>query len=349
MNARAYFNVGLRLSIVALMLLSLQTKADEVKIYTWEEYISDDVISQFEEDTGHKVTQVYFENEQLRDEVVTTERVLAYDLFIIDSFTLNLYASTGFAKNLKEINFPNSKHIDKDATNICGEWGAPYSWGTMGIGYRESRFEEPLHSWAQIFSLAQQGKKFVILSDDVDTVSIALLSLGLDPFTNNDNQLKQAFKVLSDAKKDILQFRAPAGYALEMKQESKMDAAVIYSGETYTLSEATGQDDWVYSVPDEGTLVWYECFAAPGGKTMSAAAMAFLNFINEPEIAAQNAEDIWLATTNKSALDYVSEEYLMDEELFPTNPGAKKRYYYSSLSADALSVRTKIMSVLHKK
>lgn len=341
-------NLTTRLIPIVAILFSFQVKADEVRIYNWEEYISDDVIAQFEEKTGHKVTQIYFENEQLRDEVVTTERVLAYDLFMIDSYTLNLYTSTGFAKNLKGTDLPNNQHIDKEASDICGEYGVPYSWGTIGIGYRESRFDEPIHSWSQVFSLAKQGHKFVIPSDDVDTIAVALLSLGFDPMTNNESELKQAFNVLSNAEKDILAFRSPVGYALENKDQSMMDAAVIYSGDTYTLSDITGQEDWVYTVPDEGTLVWYDCLSAPGGKTMSAATIAFLNFINEPEIAAQNAEDIWLGTTNNTALDYVSDEYLEDNDIFPINDGSKPRYHYSQLADDTMSLRTRIMSVVHK-
>ena len=69
-------------------------------------------------------------------------------------------------------------------------------------------------------------------------------------------------------------------------------------------------------LPQEGTLIWYECFASVSQKPLSVASVAFLNFINRADVAAKNAEDVWYATANKAAMDLMSEEYLEDHELF---------------------------------
>ncbi|MDV7104665.1 spermidine/putrescine ABC transporter substrate-binding protein [Vibrio sp. TH_r3] len=321
--------------------------AENIQIYTWEEYISDQVIAQFEKETGHKVTQIYFDNEQLRDEVITTDRALAYDLFIIDAYTLDSYQSHGAAKNLSKDLIYNKQHMDVDSLSSCGDWGVPYSWGTIGIGYRTSRIDIPITSWSQVFSLSENGTKVVMPSDDIDTIATALLSLGYDPMSNDEDKLKQAYSLLSNNKNNILEFRTALGYALEMQENSEMETAVIYSGETYTLSQITKQEDWTYVVPDEGTILWYECFAAPADKPLSTATIEFLNFINRPEIAAKNAEDIWLATTNKSALNYVSQEYLEDKELFPDPTILARSYHYTGLNDDSMKIRARIMSVLN--
>ena len=42
--------------------LSTQSFSEELKIFTWEDYISDTLIEEFEEQYGHTVSQVYFEN-----------------------------------------------------------------------------------------------------------------------------------------------------------------------------------------------------------------------------------------------------------------------------------------------
>ncbi len=320
-----------------------------MRIYTWEEYLSEDVIELFEEQTGHSITQIYFENEQLRDEVITTDRALAYDLFIMDGYTLNAYSAAGMAKNLSSVSIPNLKHINQIASSVCGDWGVPYSWGTMGIGYRESLITQPVTSWSQVFSLSKKGTNIVIPSDDLDTVGFALLSLGLNPMTNDENELRQAYKLLANSKKDILAFRSAVGYSLEMMATSSMEMAVMYSGETYTIREATGQDDWHYVVPQEGTLMWYECFAVPSEKPLSDATIAFLNFINEPKIAAMNAEDLWIATANESALNFVSDEYLNDRELFPETEVLDRSFQYTRLDQVSSKTRARMISALNNK
>ncbi|WP_428775146.1 polyamine ABC transporter substrate-binding protein [Vibrio sp.] len=327
--------------------LSHPAVADEVKIYTWEEYFSEDVIAEFEEQTGHQIKQIYFDSEKLRDEVVTTERVNAYDLFVMDGYSLNAYSTIGLAKNLTRIKLENGKNIDPIAIQNCGEYGIPYSWGTMGIAYRETRFPEGISSWSEIFERAAANSANLIMPlDDIDTIAVALLGLGYDPMSNDENQLKQAYQALLNIKPNVIDFRTAPGYVLEKRKQSEIDLAVLYTGETYLISEATGQDDWRYVVPEEGTLIWYECFAAPADKPLSQATLSFLDFINRPEIAARNAEEVWLATTNKTALSLVSKEYLDDVEINPKLSNDQKSYYYQGIENPAMKKRARIVSIL---
>ncbi|PJC86734.1 spermidine/putrescine ABC transporter substrate-binding protein [Vibrio sp. HA2012] len=324
--------------------------ADEIKIYTWEEYFSDEVIRQFEQDTGHTVRQIYFESEKLRDEVIASGRGNAYDLFVMDGYTLNVFAGNGLLSKVEFNQLKNSGNIDEKALQACGSYGVPYTWGTMGIGYRESKVTAPITSWKALFDFSDNNKNRVIIPlDDIDTVAVALLALGFEPMTNDESELKLAYQLLSSAKNNLLGFRTAEGYALEKGDKSAMDLAVVYSGETYLIAKETGQDDWVYTVPEEGTLLWYECFAAVKEQPFSDAVIAFLDFIHRPEIAAKNAEDIWYATTNKSALEVADDEYLQDRDLFPPQAVVERSFLYKPVSNAALRQRNRIISVLGKK
>lgn len=323
--------------------------ADEVKIYTWEDYFSADVLHQFEKETGHVVKQVYFESEKLRDEVVSSSRGEAYDLFIMDGYTLNVFASGGI---LNEVDFQaisNSSNIDPEALQVCGSHGVPYTWGTMGIGYRKSKVSGTITSWKDLFDYAKENEgKVMIPLDDIDTVAAALLALEYDPMEESEDALKEAYQLLSQTKKHLLDFRTANAYVTERGAASELDMAVVYSGEIYSIAQAASQDDWAYTVPEEGTLIWYECFASLAQNPLSEAAIDFLNFINRPDIAAQNAEEIWFATTNKAALELVSGDYLQDRELFPDNETLSRSFTYKPIGTSALRLRNRIISVLSK-
>ena len=64
--------------------------ADEVKIYTWEGYIAESVIEQFKRETGHTIKQAHYDDERLRDTVISSGRARAYDLIIVDDYFIRL-------------------------------------------------------------------------------------------------------------------------------------------------------------------------------------------------------------------------------------------------------------------
>lgn len=75
--------------------LALQAKADELKIFTWEDFFSESVIEDFESKYGHTVSLIFFESEMLRDAVVYSGKAAAYDLIIMDGLTLGELGEAG--------------------------------------------------------------------------------------------------------------------------------------------------------------------------------------------------------------------------------------------------------------
>lgn len=303
--------------LLALGLFSPLIGADEIKIFTWENYFSSEVISQFEKESGHKVSQIYFDDEMLRDSVVHSGKAAIYDLFILDGLTLSEFAKEGILRKVDENTIAkNAHHFSDEANQVCGQYGIPYAHGTIGIGYRSSVVSVKFNSWMDVFNYAKQVPgKLVLPDEDVDTLAIALMALGYHPLTTKKPELQEAYQLLDSVLDNLLAFRNSEGYALEKKQKSEMDVAVFYSGEKEVISNATGQADWEYVIPDEGTLVWYECLSSHSKKPMSKATQEFLAYISRPDIAAKNAQDIWFATTNKDALKLADDEYLKGVDL----------------------------------
>ena len=335
--------------IVALFIFPSSSFADEVKIYIWEEFLSEEVVQRFEQQTGHSVKQVYFENEILRDEVITNDRAEAFDLVMVDGLGLNLFGSKGLMYDLSQKPFTNKKFIDNSAIEACGPYGIPYAWGTMGIAYRTSKIGHPIVSWKQVFSASSSmTDKIMIPYDDIDTIAAALLAKEHDPFTSDVTALTEAFELLKEVAPKVKDFRNAVAYTIENKQESDLELAVVYSGEVNTIIEETQQKDWVYIVPEEGTVLWYECFSTLAAKPPSAATIEFLNFINDPVISAENAEEFQFSTTNKEALKYASKEYLNDKNVFPGTDVLTHSFPYRVIDVKGLKIRSRILNAIEK-
>lgn len=335
------------LNIVFLSITSFVVNAETIKIYTWEDYISPEVIRLFEEQTGNKINQIYFDSETLRDEVINTERAYSYDLIILDSLMLEMMSKQNQLKIFNPETLPVFKNFDSNSRRLCGNTGVPYMWGTMGIAYRTSKYPEGVSSWMSALSpLPEHKGKITIPVDEIDTTAIALLALHYDPFTSDKTQLMEAFNLLKNAKQNSKAFINALSYAGERKDQTDLDLAVVFSGESYTLKQLTGQDDWTYVVPKEGTLIWQECFAQLKDTPQKPTTIEFLNFINDPKIAAINAEYVWYATSNKAAMQYVSDDYKDDPELFPSQQVLEHSHPYKNIDLMGLKLRTRIISVL---
>lgn len=335
-------------STILLLSLAVETtQADEIRLFTWEEYFSDEVIHNFEQQTGHSVIQTYFESEGLRDEVMYSGKAIAYDLVILDGYTLSVLGDKGILSPLDNALVDDLALFTGKSEKACHGYGVPYAYGTMGIGFRDSKVKTAITSWMDVFDYAKENPGSVIIPDeDTDTVAIALMALGYNPMSTSTPELKQAFELLQSVIDKLLVFRNSLGYALDKGKDSKMDMAVFYSGEKEQISIATGQDDWQYIIPDEGTLVWHECLSAHTKTPMKPSTIEFLQYISKPVNAAKNAQDIWFATANKDALKWADDAYLNDNELFPSELASSKYYNYQLLDYNALKIRGNILNVL---
>lgn len=338
------------LTILIFHLLANFSYAQEIKLFTWEEYFSETLIKEFEQKTGHTVSQVYFDSEMVRDVVVYSGKASLYDLFIIDDQTVKDLKGYGTLIDFTSVLKPENNLFTSKSLENCGDFGVPFAQGTMGVGYRSSVIDKSITSWMDVFDYAFQHPNTVVLpDDDIDTIAIALLALNYHPFTDNVDQLKQAFKLLSDVKPKLLELRNSAGYAMDKRDNSKMELAVFYSGERQQISNATDQNDWVYTVPKEGTLLWHECISSHHDSKLTNATIEFLNFISSPNNAMRNATEHWYATSNLAAIELASPAYKSDQELYPTSLGEENSYLYQMMSAEAVEIRANILSVLRRE
>lgn len=328
-------------------LLSGSVVADTVTLYLWEEYRADETVATFQQQSGHTVKQVFFDDESTREHILASGRGQSFDLVILDSITAEVFAQQGRIQSFSPVLLDAGGMLDPRWQRGCGEFGVPYAWGTTGILYRESVSKDPIRSWMQLFSPPAEHQQRVVMYDEmIDSIGVALLALGKDPFSEEEADLKAAYALMQQQRSALLAAELGLSYGIEQGAESQMSLALGYAGENETLAEATGQSDWQYVVPNEGTLLWLECWAAPAGRPLSKAAQAFLAFLNQPEQAASNAEAAWIATPNRAAVALTSAEYRADSGLFPSSEVMARSHAYKHLSPKAMQLRLRIIHSL---
>lgn len=118
----------------------------ELVFLNGSEFIDPALIAEFEKRYRCKVREVYFEDDDQRDELMLATNRVGYDLAIINETQVAFYRARGWPLPASVAQIPNLKHIDRDwqakYTEADG-YAVPYAWGTVGIAYRRDQVQTP--------------------------------------------------------------------------------------------------------------------------------------------------------------------------------------------------------------
>ena len=278
-----------------------------VNVYNWGEYIGEDIVAQFEAETGIKVNyKTYDTNEALYS--VLKQGGVSYDVIIPSDYMISRMIAEDMLEKIDFDNIPNMSLIE-DWSGMeydpSGEYTVPYMSGTVGIIYNTSMIDEEITSWGALFDEKYSGQ-ILMFDNSRDAFGIALKYLGYSLNTTNKVELNEAFELLQ-TQKPLLQ-----GYVMDQifdKLESG-EAAIgpYYAGDYLTMLE--NNPDLAFVVPEEGSNRFVDCMAIPKGAENKANAEAFINFICGTDIALENADYVGYTSPNSE----VEELLELDEE-----------------------------------
>ncbi len=343
------YNVFSRLIILALILFlvldtSSRAATKELTILNWSEYISQDMLKSFEKKYNAKVKEVYFESDDARDQILLETNGKGFDLILVNGAIFKSYKRHGWLQPIDPKSIPNLRHIEKrwlETFKPAVRYSVPYFWGTLGIAYRKDLVSKPITSWKQIFTPAKelQGKVLMVKSSR-DLIGIGLKSLGYSSNSENKKELTEVEVLLLKHKPYVARF----GYISVEKNSSlvtgEIVAATVYGGDALNVAEHN--KNITYVIPKEGGHIWVDYFALSSSSSNKSLAMKFLNFINQPEWAAKNAEEMYLATPNKSAKKHLSKEHLNNPVIYPSKKLLQNSEMHTELTPKTNRIRARI-------
>lgn len=339
---------SLGLAVLISLLPGIAAANEPIRLLNWEDYLGENVIEQWDSSSGHTLEQVYFDSDEKRDAILINSSRHQIDLAIIDEVTAKRFGREQGLIELNESNVPNSKHIAPFWRERCGHYALPYFWGTLGIAYRTDKVKNPPRSWRDILEPNEALKGHIgMLNDITDMLAPALFLADRSINTENSQALKEVFTVLKAQTKDVLTYDYAITYLQASPKAAQLHMAMAYSGDQFTLNEITGEEGlWEYSVPEEGTILWVDCMAISAKSDHQQEALEFINYLNEPKIAAQNAEEIYFATPNLSALKYMSNDTLNDKGVYPDQHIIDRSQLYEEMNNETIQLRQRITNAV---
>lgn len=301
-----------------------------LKVLTWSDYIDPEVVAEFEAATGIGLSFVYFETSEARDDLLIASDGAGFDLVLTNAYAMRLYQQRGWLAPVGPAEVPNLRHIDPrwlDSAPDSKGYGVPYFWGTLGIAYRADLYEKPLTRWLDLFDPpAELQGKIIMLKDTRDLIGMALLASGHSANSAEPEALAAARELLLRQKPHVKAYSY-----VSMNEESALVtgeiwAAQMYNGDVLMLQQYN--PDIRYVVPEEGSNLWVDYWAVAAGSANKAAAFRFIDFMNEPEMAARLAEFVHYATPNQAAARLLPPEYHADPVINPPDEVLRRSEQY---------------------
>lgn len=289
--------------------------AEELRIFGWANEMPDEVLADFEAETGIAVTFDTFDSNESMIAKLDAGGA-GYDLVNPSQYAVQILIARGRIAELDHSKIetydkigPSFKEVSYDPGN---KYSIPYVWGTTGLAYNKTCVDEPITSWKSLFDEKYKGRIYML--DNMLAAYIAGLQVnGFSANTSDPAEIEKATETLI-AQKPLL-----AGYNSTNFADlvSSGEACIVESWSSSVLQAIKDNPDVVYVLPEEGGTMWIDGYSVLSDAPNADAAYKFLSYILRPEVAAKTTELTQTATVVTEAKALLPTELANNSAVFP--------------------------------
>jgi putrescine transport system substrate-binding protein len=318
-----------------------------VNVYNWSDYIDPATLEQFTAETGIKVNYDVFDSNEVLETKLLAGKT-GYDVVVPGAAFMERQIKAGVFRKLDRSLLPNWTNLDPEILSRVAlhdpgnEYSVNHMWGTTGIGYNVGKVKAidpnaPVDSWDIILDPKQVAKYkdcgVSVLDAPTEMLKVVLAWKGKDPNSQDPADLQLAEEALMAIRPYVRMIHS-SNY-IDALANGEICLAVGWSGDVLQSRDRAaevGQGvEVAFSVPKEGTIIWFDMYAIPADAPHPNNAHAFINFMMKPEVAAANSNFVNYATGNAASLSLVDESVRNDPGVYP--PAEVKAKLFPDLAA----------------
>jgi len=292
--------------------------SNKLYIYTWYNYIDDDLIKSFQEQTGIEVIPNVFDSNESMLSKVRAGGGAEYSIISPSDYMVRQMTEVGLLRKLDHSRLLGLSNLLPRFQNPVydpgNQYSIPISWGTTGLIYNAQKLKEPPTDWSYLWDNQKQLTQRITLINDVrEVMGATLRMLGYSYNSKEPEQLKQAYDKLTALKPAIATFTSDAWR--DQLIAGDLWLAMGYSADA--IKAAQDNPNLKYVIPRSGTSLWTDTMVIPKSAPNPEAAYAWLNFILQPAIMAQVCYRLKFATPNRAAIEELPPDIRNNTALFP--------------------------------
>ena len=286
----------------------------ELVLYTWEGLFPQEVLTDFEDETGIRIISSTFDSNETMFEKVQQSDGKDYDLVIGDDYIIEQIVNNGLAKELDKEKLKNYDNINPlyqsqfyDPEN---KYTIPHGAGIPLIVYDPEQVDFEIQGYEDLWNPALEDKIATIASYRA-VEGMVLLTMGKSMNEQDPAVIKEAGEKLKELAPNIRMIQDTNTQNALLNGEASV--GILYTSQV--IAALAENPDLKVVYPKEGLGFGIMNFFIPKNAPDTEEAYAFLDYILEPEVAAKCFDFVGYYCTNKAADELVNPDLVVPDSV----------------------------------
>ena len=268
----------------------IKKKVDGDLVYfNYSEYIDPALVKGFEKLHGVKVRESYFDS--MSAMTAKLRAGIAYDVIFPSSEYVQRLLS---GNQLRRIDRDQLKNIDTVYSQFADPWydkggehSTPYGMYATGLGYRADKVTGMSGSWKDLGTADSDGRSF-LLDDYQEAIGMANLVNGFPLNETDEGKLEESLDYLTGLKPKL---RGISADTITNMTSGNAWIQHLWNGDIVNIRNSVDNpEDFKFQKCREGIPVGNDNFCIPVNAEHPGTALLFIEYMLDPEHAAQNVE-----------------------------------------------------------
>ena len=286
----------------------------ELVLYTWQGMFPQEVLDDFESETGIKITYSNFDTDETMLEKVSMAKGGDYDVVIADDYILEKVIQEGLAEKLDKDKLSNFENINSlyqgqfyDPTD---EYTVPYGAGIPLIVYDPDEVDIDIEGYNDLWDPSLEDS--IALTANYRVINgITNLALGKSMNEEDVDSIKETGKKLLELAPNVRMIQDDNTQDALLNGEASV--AFLYTSQVTSVLAENPDLKVVY--PKEGLGFGIMGMFIPSEAPDKDAAYQFVNYILQPEVSAKCFDYIGYYCTNKAADELVDPNLVVPDDV----------------------------------
>lgn len=280
----------------------------ELNVLNWSSYIPNDVINDFEKETGIKVNySTYSSNEECLAKVSNAKEG-TYDLIFPSDYMIEIMINRDLIEKIDKTKLANINNLNSNYLSLeydlNNEYSLPFIAASTLISVNKDMIKEEITSYNDLLN-PKYKNEIVLIDDQRIIIGMALLANGYDMNSTDESELVKAKEWLEKLKPNIKAYDSDSPKNFLISKEASI--AVLWNAEGALASQEN--ENIVNIFPTEGFALSVDNFAIPKGAKHQEELYQFIDYILRPDVMKRIIESYPYKNVNKSTDLILNDSY----------------------------------------
>ncbi len=317
-----------------------------VNVYVWSQELSNDIVEQFQKETGIKVNYSTVDSNEVMYAKLKASSTAQYDVVEPSSYYITRMVREGMIEKIDLDALPDYKNIDAAFTHPAydptGQYSIPWVWGLTGIFINRKYFpDDNITQWSDLWSVRYRDS-LLMLDDPREAFNIGLMALHFSPNDEDLEDLEKAYQRLTTLAPNIRVYNSNSVASMIIDED--ITIGIAWNADVFKAAMENPNIEFIF--PKDHVVMWVDAFVIPKGAPHRDNAYKFLNFILKAKIAALQMTKTYYTTANREAIAYVPLEIANSKIIFPDEEVIRHGFFQTDVNDKALEAISRYWQLL---